>query len=100
MHTNALVLGSIVTYRDTPYMAVGYDGAMVKLIAPNRGNAKLNVARRNVTVTSYKATVVEFKGKQHLVTKHRTIVSMVSLRVLKNTTPDALMVIKLAGATH
>lgn len=96
MHTNALVLGSIVTYRGTPYMALGYANGYVKIIAPHMGNAKLNVKRVNVVVTTCKATVVDCCGKRVLVTRKGTIVSTVSNRVLKNTTKDGKLMLLLA----
>ena len=45
-----LVLGSIVTYKNDYYVALGYDGHLVTIIAPHKGQRKLNVKRSNVTV--------------------------------------------------
>jgi len=45
-----LVLGSIVTYKNDYYVALGYDGHLVTIIAPHKGQRKLNVKRSNVAV--------------------------------------------------
>jgi hypothetical protein len=47
-----LVLGSIVTYKNDCYVALGYDGNLVTIIAPHRGQRKLRVKRGNVTVVN------------------------------------------------
>jgi hypothetical protein len=99
-NTNPLVLGSIVLYGTTPYIALGYTGNLVKIISPVDGdNTKLNVSRNKLTVTSFKATVVEYKNKQHVVTNKGTIISMISLRVLKSTTTDGKAIIAQAHSS-
>jgi len=92
-----LELGSVVIYKGIPWLALQYDGDLVKIINPAAGNVKLNVAKRHLRITQCTpAHGVNYNGKRHLVTKHGTIISMVSLRVLKNTTKDAKAILNLA----
>ena len=79
-----LVLGSVVTYKNNYYIALGYDGHLVKILAPNQGNRKLQVKRSNVTVVDTPpATVVPHNGSEYLVTAKGTIVSCTTGRVMK-----------------
>lgn len=95
---DALQLGSIVRYNNDFHVALGYDGSLVKLIAPHVGNRKLNVSRRKVHPTGLSCTVVDYKDKRHLVTSKGTIISLVSNRVLKNTTRDGRNIVAIANA--
>ena len=85
---DALQLGSIVRYSYDFHIALGYDGSLVKLIAPHLGNRKLNVSRGKVHPTGLSCTLITFQGKRCLVSARGTIISLVSNRVLKNTTKN------------
>ena len=81
-----LVLGSIVTYKNDHYVALGYDGNLVTIIAPHKSQRKLRVKRGNVTVIDIPPLlqVVHTTG-DYLVRAHSprsTIISLTTNRVM------------------
>mgnify|MGYP005827297513 CR=1 FL=1 len=81
--SNALVLGAIVTFKGNYYVALGYDGNLVTIIAPHNSQRKLNVKRSNVTVVN--ATPlrkVTYNGSDYLVSRKGTIISLTTNRVM------------------
>ena len=78
-----LVLGSIVTYKNDHYVALGYGDNLVTIIAPHRSQRKLNVSRRNVTVSpATPLAKISYKGSDYLVSRKGTIISLTTNRVM------------------
>jgi hypothetical protein len=94
---NKLKLGSIVRYKNDFWLALSFDGQLVKIIAPHKGQRKLNVSKRKLEVLPLTAGIVNYKDKRHLVTHNGTIVSLLSNRVLKSTTYDGRNILAIAG---
>lgn len=86
-HSDPLV-GSIVQYKGDFHVIVEENGRSVKIMAPHHGNVKLQVKRSNIVETGLHMTRLNYKGKSVLVSRKGTIISLVSKRLLKNTTPD------------
>ena len=80
----ALILGSIVTYKSNYYVALGYDGNLVTIIAPHKGQRKLNVKRSNVTVVDAAPLAqVSYEGSDYLVSRKGAIISCTTNRVMQ-----------------
>ena len=78
-----LVLGSIVTYKNDYFVALGYNGHLVTIIAPHNGQRKLNVKRGNVTVVDATPLAqVSYEGSDYLVSHKGTIISLTTNRVM------------------
>jgi len=81
-----LVLGSIVTYKNDHYVALGYDGNLVTIIAPHKSQRKLRVKRGNVTVIDIPPLLqVAHTTGDYLVRAHSprsTIISLTTNRVM------------------
>ena len=80
-----LKLGSVVIYKNKYYVAVAYDGKMVKIMAPHRNQHKLSVLRSNVTVVPNATPMfkVAYRGSDYLVSKRGTIISLTTNRVMQ-----------------
>jgi hypothetical protein len=79
-----LVLGSIVTYKNDHYVALGYDGNLVTIIAPHKSQRKLRVKRGNVTVVdaSPLIQVVHTTGDYLVRLRSELIISLTTNRVM------------------
>jgi hypothetical protein len=74
---DTLALGSIVTYKDDYFVALGYDGHLVTIIAPHKGQRKLGVKRSKITVVNATPlTQVSYKRGGYLVSRKGTIISL------------------------
>jgi hypothetical protein len=81
--SNALLKGSYVTYKDSTFVAVGYDGNLVKILDPLT-NKKLNVKVSNVTVLKHKCASSTSSFGDFLVTlKTSIIISLKTNKVMK-----------------
>lgn len=81
--------GDIVRYRNGFWVVVEDHGTgMFKIMAPHQGNAKLHVKTERCEPTGLHMRKVNYKGKDVLVSRKGTLISLQSLRLLKNTTPD------------
>lgn len=80
-----LKLGSIVIYKNKFYVALAYDGKMVKIMAPNRSQHKLSVLRKNVSVVANATPMfkVAYRGSDYLVSKRGTIISLTTNKVMR-----------------
>jgi hypothetical protein len=78
-----LVLGSYVIYKQAYYVALGYDGKLVKLINPTLSNMKRNVSTKHLSKTDVKCNEVMFEGNPYLVTLRDTIISLTTNKVMK-----------------
>ena len=79
-----LALGSIVSYQNDYWVALSYDGAQIKIIAPHRGQQKLSVSKAKCSpVDAPKLVEVSFKGASYLVSAKGTIISLTTNRVMQ-----------------
>jgi len=81
---NALILGAIVTYKNNHYVALGYDGNLVTIIAPHRGQRKLRVKRGNVTAVDASPLIQVFHATGDYLVRPRSelIISLTTNRVM------------------
>ena len=78
-----LGLGSIVTYKDDYWVALGYNGAKVKLMAPHQSQQKLSVSKAKITLIDTPPLVsVTYGGGEFLVSTKGTIISRKSNRTV------------------
>ena len=89
-------VGDIVRYRNGFWVVVeDRDTGMFKIMAPHCGNEKLHVKMERCNPTGLRMRKVNYKGKDVLVSRKGTLISLVSLRLLKNTTPDGQAMLAL-----
>lgn len=82
-------VGDVVRYRNDFWVVVeDNDTGFFKIMRPHVGNEKRHVSMDKCDPTAHKLTKVNYKGKDVLCSPKGTIISLVSLRLLKNNTPD------------
>lgn len=78
-----IVVGSYVSYKDTTHVVVELRGNLAVILNPTKGNAKLQVAVKNlVAVANGNTVVVEYQGNEYIVTHKFTIISLRTGRVM------------------
>ena len=87
-HHESPLVGAVVRYKGDFHVIVEECGRQVKIMAPHMGNRKLMVNRDNTVETGHYMTRINYKGKSVLCSRKRTLISLQSQRLLKNTTPD------------
>lgn len=87
-HLESPLVGAVVRYKGDFHVIVEECGQSVKIMAPHHGNVKLQVKRANIVETGHFMTRINYKGKSVLCSRKGTLISLVSKRLLKNTTPD------------
>jgi len=81
--SHKLQLGSVVKYNNEYYLALAYDGHLVKIMAPHVGNRKLQVSRKKVEVVpTAPADLITFEGNKYLLTKKGLVVSTRTGRIM------------------
>jgi hypothetical protein len=68
----------------------------VRIIRPHVGNEKRMVGGGKCVATGFKTVQVNYRGKDVLVTRKGMLISLVSERLLKNTTPDGMAMLREA----
>lgn len=80
----SLALGSIVSYQNDYWVALSYDGAQIKIIAPHRGQQKRSVSKAKCSpVNAAPLVEVSYKGTSYLVSVKGTIISLTTNRVMQ-----------------
>jgi hypothetical protein len=78
-----LVKGSVVTYKDDYYVALEYNGATVKIIAPHVSQTKRSVKKSNLKlVDAPPLTLVKYRDAEYLVSVKGSIISLTTNRVM------------------
>jgi hypothetical protein len=97
---DAITTGNVVRYHDDFWVVLStkFNGNMLRIMRPHVGNEKREV-RTSITqpVPNVFCRVVKHNNKEVLVTPKGMLISLVSERLLKTTTPDAKMILRLAA---
>jgi hypothetical protein len=80
-------------------LASKFNDKTLRLIAPHRGNGKVEVNASNVKATGFHIPTVVHNGKSVLVTRRGLLISLTSERLLRSDTKDGTAILKLARAS-
>jgi len=95
---SCFVCGDVVKYKDDFWVVLAskFDGALVRIIAPHRGNGKREVTSDKLVSVGSRVPTVVHNGKSVLVTKRGLLISLISERLLRSDTKDGQAILKLA----
>ena len=95
----AFPIGSIIHYQNDFWVVLAskWNDATLRIIRPHVGNEKREINSYKAKDTSFRCKLVSHNGKDVLVTPKGMLISMVSERLLKNTTADAKAALRKAG---
>ena len=69
----------------------------LRIIRPHVGNEKREIMPSKAVATGHAVTAINYRGKDVLVTRKGMLISMVSERLLKNTTRDGMAMLRVAN---
>lgn len=90
-------VGSIVRYKGRFAVVVEMGDQTAKIMEPHVDQRKLQVKLCNITPTGLRMHRMNYLGKGVLVSKKGTIISLQSLRTLRNDTKDGRAILQHAG---
>jgi hypothetical protein len=97
---DAITVGNVVHYQNDFWVVLStkFNGNMLRIMRPHVGNEKREI-RSSIAklVPNAFCRVVKHNSKEVLVTPKGMLISLVSERLLKTTTPDAQMILRLAA---
>jgi hypothetical protein len=89
----------IVRYQNDFWVVLAVKASgYLRIIRPHVGNEKREIMPSKAQPTGHNVVQVNYKGKDVLVTRRGMLISMVSERLLKNTTPDGMAMLREAEA--
>lgn len=91
--------GTIVHYKQDYWVVLKskWNDANLRIIRPHVGNEKREIGSHKARKLDKMCTVVNVNGKDIIVTPKGFLISMVSERLLKNTTKEAKQALAMAG---
>lgn len=92
-------IGSIVHYQNDFWVVLAskWNDSKLRIIRPHVGNEKREINASKARSTGFACKLVNHNSKDVLVTPKGMLISMVSERMLKNTTKDGKAALRLAG---
>jgi hypothetical protein len=92
--------GSIVVYKGDFWIVMKdqKSSPYIRIMRPHVGNEKREITASKAQPTGFATTEINYKGKDVLVTRKGMLISLVSERLLKNTTADGKAMLELARA--